>query len=199
MAENLGSWDSLPLDEATALFAQAPFRWWVTGGHALELHCNRSWRQHDDIDISLCRNDAHLLPQVLTGWDVHVAAAGQLRPWTGHELKAAASENNLWVRRAPSEPWCLDLTIADGDDDQWIFRRDRRISRRWSTTVLWSTHDDLPYLAPDLQLLYKSQDPRPKDDIDVQEVVPDLTDAQSSFLFDALGEQHPWRGYFEQI
>jgi hypothetical protein len=52
----------------------------------------------------------------MTGWDVHVAAAGLLRPWNGHEPHAAASENNLWARRAPSEPWLFE---ALGEQQPW--------------------------------------------------------------------------------
>ena len=62
-----GPWDPLPLAEAVDLFRKAPFRWWVSGGHALELHVGRSWRSHDDTDISFCRDDARHLPEILAG------------------------------------------------------------------------------------------------------------------------------------
>ena len=61
MVGELGPWEPLPLVDATSLFQGAPFRWWVCGGHALELHLGRSWRTHDDIDIGICLDDARAL------------------------------------------------------------------------------------------------------------------------------------------
>ena len=38
------------MEQAGALFAEAPFRWWISGGHALELHIGESWRSREDLD-----------------------------------------------------------------------------------------------------------------------------------------------------
>jgi hypothetical protein len=47
----------------------------------------------------------------------------------------------------------------------WIFRRDRRIRRALATAV---DHDPtgIPYLVPELVLLYKAREPREKDEAD---------------------------------
>src|SRR6185369_16699122 len=110
-------------------------RWWFTGCHALELHTGRSWRAHDDIDVGICRTDAARLRHLPAQWQVHVASAGTLRPWQGEPLVEEHHENNLWVRRDDG-PWCLDVTIGDGDDDRWIFRRDPTFSLSWNDAVL---------------------------------------------------------------
>ncbi|MET0421586.1 MAG: hypothetical protein ABW073_07755 [Acidimicrobiia bacterium] len=36
--------DPLTLDEVVSVFAPASFRWWITGGQALDLHLGRTWR-----------------------------------------------------------------------------------------------------------------------------------------------------------
>lgn len=186
-----GPWDPLPLAEAVDLFRKAPFRWWVSGGHALELHVGRSWRSHDDTDISFCRDDARHLPEILAGWDLHVAAGGVLAGWQGAALAADLHQNNLWGRPAVDSPWRLDLTVSGGDHHDWVFRRDPAIRVPWNRAVLHSP-TGVPYLAPELQLLFKSRDRRPKDDADADAVVPHLDSDRLTFLMAVLGCDHPW-------
>ena len=63
--------------------------------------------------------------------------------------------------------WVLDLTLGDGTDHDWIYRRDPSVQIQWDVAVL-RTADGIPYLAPDLQLLFKSKGLRPKDDSPVR-------------------------------
>ena len=192
MTSSLGPWEPLGLAAAIDLFGDAPFRWWVSGGHALELHAQRSWRSHDDIDIGICRNDAARLPTVLVGWDVHVAAAGELTPWRGTAPNARRHENNLWARPSPTAPWALDLTLSDGDDADWVYRRDPSVRRPWPDAVL-TTADGTPYLAPELQMLFKSTNVRPKDRLDAREILPTLDADRAAWLLHALPPDHEWR------
>ena len=60
--------------------------------------------------------------------------------------------------------------IAETIDDQWLFRRDARLCRPLST-IGRQTEDGLPYLAPEIQLLYKAKAPRPKDEADFARVL----------------------------
>ncbi len=161
----------LSIADTVDLFDAAPFRWWISGCRALELHVRRSWRDHEDTDVGMVRQDVVGLAAVLDGWDIHVAAAGQLSPWSGAPLDAALHQNNLWCRRYPGGPWQLDVTIGEGDEETWMYRRDPSVRVPWPDAVL-HTSDGIPYLAPELQLLFKSKAPRPKDDVDAREVIP---------------------------
>ncbi len=187
-----GPWQPLPVAEAVALFKPATVRWWLSGGHALEAHLGDSWRTHDDTDIGIVRTQALHLPTVLHDWDIFVAAAGVLRHWTGQPLDARRSENNLWCRPTPDSPWMLDVTVGDGDEDEWVYRRDATVRRRWNEAVL-VTADDVPYLAPELQMLFKSTAIRPKDDLDAAHVIPRLDPARRAWLKHELPYDHPWQ------
>lgn len=46
--ESLGAWSPMTVTETSAVFGAAPFRWYIAGGHALELAVGRSWRDHAD-------------------------------------------------------------------------------------------------------------------------------------------------------
>jgi lincosamide nucleotidyltransferase A/C/D/E len=182
----------MALDDAVALMEPFPERWWVAGGVALELHLGRSWRTHDDTDVGICRRDARHLPATLDGWEFAVAAQGRLVPWDGRELSVDAHENNLWCRQ-DGGPWRLDVTLGEGDDDRWIFRRDRSLALPWRRVVL-RTAAGVPYIAPAIELLFKSADVRPKDQLDAEVVIPALDRASVALLSIRLADDHPWAG-----
>lgn len=194
LSEEPDRWEPSALGEVVDLFRHAPFRWWLSGGYALEAHFGDSWRTHGDIDIGIIRVDAPKLVELLPGWDIHVAAAGVLSAWRGGPLDAARSENNLWCRRSPESPWELDVTVGGGDEANWIYRRDQTIRRPWSDAVL-TTSSGIPYLAPEIQLLFKSKDHRPKDDLDAATVIPQLEVPRRVWLFGHLPTDHPWFRY----
>ena len=169
----LGPWEPLDLETVVATFSPARFRWWISGGHALDLHLGRTWRGHDDIDVGIARADLSSLHAFLRDWVLHVAADGRLAPWHGEPLEVARNQNNLWCRRASDGPWMLDVLIGEGSGREWIYRRDPSVGVAWERAVL-RTADGVPYLAPELQLLYKSSNARAKDDVDAAEVIPSL-------------------------
>ena len=191
-ASDLGSWTPLGLEAVIERFSRAPFRWWVSGGRALDLHLGRSWRAHEDTDVGVVRSELRLVHALLSDWDLHVAAAGHLTPWHGEPLDAALHQNNVWCRFAPAGPWVLDVTIGDGSETRWIYRRDTSVQVPWDLAVLRTT-EGVPYLAPELQLLLKSGGVRPKDDIDAGEVVPELDARRRAWLSRLLAPDHPWQ------
>ena len=178
--------------DVAALFGAAPFRWWISGGLALELHLGRTWRDHEDADVGMTRDDVPLLGAVLASWEIWLAAGGRLSRWTGRPLQSGSHENNLWCRRTADGPWELDVTVGDGDRNAWIYRRDPTVRLPWDEAIL-HTRDGLGYLAPELQLLFKSKDIRPKDELDAREVIPSLELTRQRRLADLLPEPHPWR------
>jgi hypothetical protein len=99
---------------------------------------SRSWSAHDDSEVSVLRDDVPALAPVLSGWGICVAAAGVLTPWNGSPLSIRESQNNVWCRKVPGQPWCLDVTISDGDRDHWIYRRNPTLRAPWDEAVLRS-------------------------------------------------------------
>ena len=188
----LGQWEPLTLADTIETFSAAGFRWWIGGGLALELHIGRSWRDHDDTDVGVARRDVADLRAYLAGWDIHVASLGRLESWNGADLSSDQHQNNLWCRRHPDGPWVLDVTIGDGDSVAWAYRRDPRVRIPWGDAVL-TTGDGVPYLAPELQLLFKSQVPRPKDELDAEQVIPELEPERRDRLAHLLPLNHPWQ------
>ena len=62
----------------------------------------------------------------------------------------------------------------------------------WEDAVLLNERG-IAYLAPELRLLFKSKDNRPKDDRDATEVIPSLTTVQQRRLRALLPDDHSWQ------
>lgn len=198
MGRDLDRWASTSVEEAVRVFGDAPFRWWVGGGHALELHVGDQWRTHEDFDVGISRYQASQVYRWLKDWEMYVAAAGRLSRWDGGPLRADRGENNVRLRRSSDSAWVFDLTVGEGNEGQWIYRRDASVTRPWETAVL-RTRSGIPYLAPELQLLFKSKDPRPKDHTDAQRVIPVLNKRQRAFLAVHLVADHPWHRFLRTV
>ncbi|MFI6923794.1 nucleotidyltransferase domain-containing protein [Nonomuraea spiralis] len=184
-----GPWEAATLDEVVTLMRGLEAPWWVAGGYALELAVGRPYRGHDDVDIALLRRDQLAARRLLTGWDVHAAVRpGTLRPWPPDELLPATA-HDIWVRERPDAPWRFQLMLDESAGDEWTYRRDARVRRPLSTLTI--ERNGLHHLTPEVQLLYKSQGIRPKDETDFATVLPLLTEAQRHWLETALETAHP--------
>jgi hypothetical protein len=190
-ADDLGIWSPLSVAAAVDVFRDATFRWFLAGGHALELALDASWRTQQDLDVGICRSDLDLVHSYLADWELYVAAAGRLHRWDGRPLSSGHQENNVWARRSADAPWAFDLTIGGGDAEIWWSRRDPSIWLPWTDAV--EDACGVPYLAPQVQLLMKAASPRPKDTLDAEVVMPALEHPQRSWLAEHLPRDHPWQ------
>lgn len=191
------AWAPLSVAEVHDLSHTASFRWYIAGGHALELATGRSWREHDDLDVGVFRGRLHALHHHLIDWDLHVAVSGHLFPWDGRPLSGQRQENNIWVRRTADTPWAIDITVGGGDDDAWWSRRDATVRLPWEEAVRCDA-SGVPYLAPHVQLLVKAQSLRPKDNHDAEEVIPALTGGERNWLARHVPAGHPWQRHLHQ-
>ena len=85
--------------------------------------------------------------------------------------------------------------IDEAEGDCWVSRRNGRI-RRPISSVGVTSDQNIPYLAPEIQLFYKARDPRTKDVLDFEAVWPILSPWQRWWLADAVsmayGMTSPW-------
>src|SRR5438067_1346887 len=96
-----GRWEPLTPHQVRDLLADAPIRWWIAGGYALELG-GAAPRPHDDIDVAVLFDDLPVLRERLSAFHLWEAHDG-LRPLLpGEELRPEREQ--LWLRRDASEP-----------------------------------------------------------------------------------------------
>ncbi len=190
-----GPWDPLSPEEGATLLSSLAVPWWISGGWALDLYLGRQTRAHADLDIQFLRHDQQAVRAAFAGWDVQAALPQPrsedwpFRPWEqGEELDPRI--HDIWCRPGAGAPWRVQLMLADSAGDEWLFRRDPRIRRHVATIGCWS-EDGLPYLAPEIQLLYKAKAPRAKDESDFAQVAPHLTLERRQWLHASLAAVQP--------
>lgn len=188
----------VPIQEVFSVMAAFTPPWFIAGGWAIDLHIGAETRIHGDIEIGLFRRDQEQLHQYLPDWQFTKVIPGtpsQKEDWIRSEyLKLPVHEGYV---RSPDGK-VLEVLLSEGDDTHWIFRRDLRIRRELNAAILF-TRDNIPYLAPEIVLLFKSKGSREKDIQDFHNMLPLLTAKQKSWLKNAVQvcySEHDWLSGF---
>ena len=84
------------------------------------------------------------------------------------------------------------------DGETWICRRDASIRRPYAD-IIARTADGIPYLCPEVVLLFKAKGTRPKDQADFDNALPRLTDVQRMWLVHALQTVHPGHAWLARL
>jgi hypothetical protein len=190
----LWAWEPISASDVGVIMQGFRPRWWVCGGLALDLFIGRETRRHDDLDVAVLRRDQALLRSHLRSWDLRYATPEHLlEPWDGGWL--AAPIHGIWARRSTDQhaAWTCEFLLNEADNDEWVFRRDDRIRR--SLASVGEERDGIPYLCPEIVLLYKASEPSPKNEADFAAVAAQLPHAATGWLADALQitcPNHPW-------
>lgn len=181
-------WEPASRAEVARLFSVLDVPWWLAGGHAIELAAGRELRPHSDIDVLLLRRDQLAVQKALAGWEWWAAdPPGTLRPWAPRET-LPAGVHDIWCRPA-GRAWRVQVMLDESDGEDWVSRRDARV-RRPIAELGRVSPDGIPYLAPEVQLFYKAQQPRAKDEIDFAAALPLLSSAQRAWLVNAIDKTY---------
>lgn len=194
MGDEYGPWVPLDPVEVRRLLTDYRHPWWIAGGWAIDMFLGRKTRHHEDIDVGLFHRDALDMRTLLRDWDVQFALSGTFRAW---ELgyAPAPDEDNVWVRPRPDAAWAFQLMLNPGDASTWVYHRVPTITRPLDEVIL-RTGDGIPFLAPEVQLLYKAGSRggvRPKDQVDFDTVLPHLDETRRAWLRDVLPSGAAWR------
>ena len=190
----LWAWEPIHPEEIAQLLSGFARPWWICGGWALDLFLGRETRRHDDLDVAILRLDQFALFQHLRSWDLRYATpAHTLEPWDGRNLEPPI--HGIWARRsaAPAVSWTCEFLLNEEHDGQWVYRHDQAISRPFEE--IGDESNGIPFLRPEIVLLYKSAEPSPKNDTDFAAVHPRLSREANLWLRGAVercDHQHPW-------
>jgi hypothetical protein len=177
--------------------------WCVAAGWALDLFRGEQTREHEDLEIAV-PNTPEAFGQVrnaLAGYQIEVAGGpppGQLWPV---DSPAFGAHHQTWVSEAgpdgqPGRVYRLDIFREPQRDGQWVCRRDESIVLPYEE-IIRRDPAGIPFLAPQIVLLFKAKHARPKDQADLAGVLPLLTSGQRSWLAAMLRRIHPghdWLG-----
>ena len=191
-------WEPLGVDEVKQLFERVSAPWWIAGGHALDMYLGHETRAHADIDVAVLRRDQQAFREALGKWDVQIAHAGQFIPWKRGETINNPEHHEVWARETPDGPWRVELLFEESEGNRWMYRRDAHIGLNVADLGREGANG-VPFIRPEVMLLYKSKSPRPVDETDFLYVLPRLDVAQRAWLLGALYTTDPSHRWIDRL
>jgi len=184
-----------PLLEVAEALAKLRAPFYFCGGWAIDLHLGRVTREHHDIDAQVMRRDQLGLHKALKQFSLKktISHPDGMPPtiieWhPGERLELPVHQINAY-RANESEP-AFEVLLAESSDREWIFRRNPEIRMplaRIGFHPLWG----LPYVAPEIVLLFKAKHLEARDRIDFGNALPALSADARRWLRNALEKTHP--------
>ncbi|WP_427168238.1 nucleotidyltransferase domain-containing protein [Streptomyces sp. C1-1] len=166
--------------------------WCVVAGWALDLFRGERSRPHGDLEIAV---PAAGFAEVRDRFSEYAFdAVGRGRIWAEAGAEALAATHQTWLRDRASGRFLFDVFREPHEGDTWICRRDESLRLPYDV-IIERTAEGIPYLVPELVLLFKAKDTRPKDHADFDGVLPLLSQARRDALSKWLSRMrpgHPW-------
>lgn len=185
-----------PVKNLVAELGELHIPFHLVGGWALDLFLGRVRRVHHDLDVEIAYADQMQLQTYMTArdWQFVTPYEKRLEPWLPH-MRLEAPRHQAHAHRDGA---FIDFLLSDIENGVWRYRRDPTISAVTSRINL-KTADGIPYLAPEIILLFKSRNTsdkeRSKDETDFDVLLPHLEPARRAWLRWALlvtNPAHPW-------
>jgi len=187
-----GASDFEPCLAVARIFAAFERPWFICGGWAIDLFVDRVTRGHRDVDTAVLRPHQPALQRQFSSWRMEKAVPGEggrREAWRlGEELFLPVHE--LHFTRDEGYPREVEILLNESDSDVWSFRRDGRIELPLDMLGLRSSRG-VPFLAPEVVLLYKAKSPRAIDEQDFAAVGERLSLARRKWLRGAIQLCHP--------
>lgn len=199
---NLDDWARTEPDEAAALFDRMEAPWWIAGGHAIDLFLGQKLRDHEDLDVAVPRRDQLAVRKHLHEWDLRSCRYSgdpppELTPWE-HGRWVDAQDGSVWCRPTTDSRWKIEIVLLDVLENEWMFRRVpavtldlERVGRR--------TAADIPYLTPELALLFKAEVMRRRDQVDFEAAVPLMDESSRRWLAEAIRAMSPRHAWLSRL
>jgi len=174
--------------------------WFVAGGWAIDLYLKRVTREHNDIEIAIFRCDQLALQKHLSGWEFKKVIPGS-------KMRAEIWQEGEWLdlpvheihaEKKDSDLSHLEILLNESSEDEWMFRRNPNITRPLSMLGLRS-ENGIPFLSPEIVLLYKAKKPTANDEVDFNNVSQVLEKEPRRWLKQAIQVCHPGHVWLEAL
>jgi hypothetical protein len=186
-------------DQAAEALKGVAAPWAVAGGWALDLWLGRTTREHEDLEItvpaaSFPEIQARLESLDLELFDNHNGDVIALAPGRAPRLEGF----QVWVADPAVQGWRMDVFREPGDAETWIYRRTGELSaaRAWTTG---RSATGIPFVAPQIVLLFKAKAMREKDEADFARIAPLLSADTRAWLADALRTIQPGHAWIDRL
>lgn len=176
--------------------------WFVSGGWAIDLFVGQVTREHEDREVGVFRPDQAGLREHLSRRALFKAVTGpeggRWVPWAEdewlelpvHQILARPSGLGAPVTEQDRSPEEFEFFLNEAEDGVWRCRQSTEITRP-AKQIYRVSNSGIPFLVPEIQLLYKAKWHREKDEHDFQTALPRMSRAQRAWLKAGLEVIHP--------
>jgi hypothetical protein len=189
-------WEPWRPEDVASLLAGVDVPWCVAAGWALDLWHGRKTREHGDLEIAIPAPAFGAVRDALDGYAFEVAGDGHLWPLDSPAFEVMFQ---TWVSEPMTGVYRLDIFREPQRDGEWVCRRDESIQLPYERAIR-RTRDGIPYLAPEIALLFKAKHcAEPKNEADFGAALPLLDADAVDWLAGALARVHPGHAWIGRL
>lgn len=165
------------------------YPWFIMGDWAIELFLGKETRIHDDIEIGIYREQQMQLLRYLEKYK---------KFYIDNRSRIGKYEKKEWKKeylRLPIRELCIEyegseikILLNEKDDVDWIYGRNNKIKHERSNVIRY-TDDRIPYLCPEIVLLYKTMEMRDKDKDYISNVFEKMNESEKKWLIDSIEDK----------
>jgi len=172
--------------------------WYFAAGWAIDLYLNKNTRNHDDVELAIYREDQQEIHELLgKHWRMEVIKDRKQYLWQKDDY-IGLPHHQIHVKNPQTKIILFDIFLLDNDKSNWIFRRNKKITMDIEKIYRLNS-ENLPYLTPEINLLFKAKEMREKDIHDFNQTLGYLGNEEKSWLLDALRIEYPGSAWIKQI
>jgi hypothetical protein len=194
MPHDVEAWAAWRPDEVAPRLADLRVPWAVAAGWALDLWLGGEPREHEDLEIAVARESFAAVRTALAELEWFAAGDGALWPVDG----SRAELHQTWGWDPAHGCWRLDIIREPWEGSTWVCRRDPAI-RLPIDEAIERTAAGIPFLRPEIPLLFKAKHVREKDEADFARALTRLEPWRRAWLAGALRLAHPGHGWIERL
>jgi len=171
--------------------------WCIAGGWALDLWHGRPTREHHDIEIAVPDGWLSEVRAALSAYEMF-SVRGDTLVHLSDGVEAPSHHHQRRILDSLAREWRTDIFLEPGDDCIWVYRRNEWLILPRDITVE-KTSDGIPFLRPEVVLLYKAKATREKDELDFVTALPALEDKARERLRGWLARAHPGHAWIARL
>jgi hypothetical protein len=194
---DVATWAAWRPEEIARRLAGVAAPWYVAAGWSIDLFLGEERREHEDLEIAVPADRFDEIVAALAGFELFVVGDGLAWP-LATAGDALTAHHQTWVREPATGLWRVDVFREPADGETWICRRDARVRMPYGELIA-RTGDGIPYVRPEVALLFKAKGMRPKDEGDFAAVLPRLGPGERRWLAEAVELVHPGHPWLARL
>ena len=190
-------WRAWRPEDAAARLGALAVPWCVAAGWAIDLFVGYERRTHEDLEIAVPAPAFPLIHSQLDDLDFYAVGDGEAES-IAESPERLAETHQTWGLDVAAHEWRIDVFREPSEGAAWICRRDQRIRLPYGELIERTT-DGIPYVRPEVALLFKAKAAREKDVSDLDDVLPLLAPSRRALLRDWIALVHPGHAWLQRV